>query len=114
MTDQFGNRAPGGNILHDQGVDPLSRCLSLDLEVGWNDGNIHVLAGVRPGTDKCFTFNRHRGLPQALSRLDELARGADFLLDHNLINFDLLYMRAANPNLRLSCLPTDQRHAAPV
>ncbi len=66
----------------------LLRCLSLDLEVGRNDGRIHPLAVVRPDTDKSLTFTRRRrGLPQALARLDELAQGADFLLGHNLIDF---------------------------
>ena len=42
---------------------------------------------------------------QALARLDELAEGADFLLGHNLIDFDLPHLQAANPNLRLLNLP---------
>ena len=44
-------------------------------------------------------------LSQALARLDDLADGADFLLGHNLIDFDLPHLRAANPNLRLLQLP---------
>ena len=106
MSDQHDNRAPGGNSLHEQGVNPLSRCLSLDLEVGRNDGQVHALAGVRPGTNETFTFaHRRRGLPQALARLDALANGADFLLGHNLIDFDLPHLSAANPDLRLLQLP---------
>ena len=73
-----------GNMLHEAGDHALSRCLDLDLEVGRNDGRIHALAGVRPDTATSFTFARSRGLPQALSRLDELAQGADFLLGYNL------------------------------
>ena len=105
MSDHRDNRAPGGTALYEPRMPALSRCLSLDLEVGRNDGRIHALAGVRPDTDKSFTFNRHRGLPQALARLDGLAQGADFLLGHNLIDFDLPHLRAANPNLRLQQLP---------
>ena len=81
------------------------RCLSLDLEVGRNDGRIHALAGVRADTDESLTFARRRGLPAALAKLDELTQGADFLLGHNLIDFDLPHLRAANPNLRLLLLP---------
>lgn len=111
MSDHHDNHAPGGTAPHGRGDHALSRCQSLGLEVGRNDGRIHALAGVRLDTDKSFTFaRRHRGLPQALARLDELAQGADFLLGHNLI--DLSHLRAANPNLRLSRLPTDRRHAA--
>ena len=41
----------------------------------------------------------------ALAKLDDLADGADFLLGHNLIDFDLPHLRAANPSLRLLLLP---------
>ncbi len=37
----------------------------------------------------------------ALAKLDELADGVDFLLGHNLIEFDLPHLQAANPVLRL-------------
>ena len=84
----------------------MSRSLSLDLEVGKNDQRIHALAGVRPDTDVSFTYmDRRGGLPEALSRLDDLADGADFVLGHNLIDFDLPHLRAANPQLRLLQLP---------
>ena len=106
MSDNNGNSGPGANALHGRSDRQLSRCLSLDLEVGRNDGHIHALAGVRPDTDASFTFaRRRRGLSQALAKLDELAQGADFLLGHNLIDFDLPHLRAANPNLRLLHLP---------
>ena len=106
MLDENGNGAPGVNTLHERGDHTLLRCLSLDLEVGRNDGRIHALAGVRPDTDKSFTFaRRRRGLPAALGRLDEMADGADFLLGHNLIDFDLPHLSVANPNLRLLQLP---------
>ena len=106
MLDENGNGAPGVNALHGRGDHALSRCLSLDLEVDRNDGRIHALAGVRPDTDKSFTFaRRRRGLPAALGRLDELADGADFLLGHNLIDFDLPHLSVANPNLKLLQLP---------
>ena len=41
----------------------------------------------------------------ALAKLDDLAKGADFLLGHNLIAFDLPHLEAANPGLRLLRLP---------
>ena len=71
------------------GRGPLSR--SLDLEVGKNDGRIHALAGVRPDTDVSFTYiHRRGGLPEALSRVDELAGGSNFPLGRYVIDFDLL------------------------
>ena len=106
MLDRNGNGAAGANSPYGRSDHALLRCLSLDLEVGRNDDRIHALAGVRPDTDESFTFaRRRRGLPQALARLDELALGADFLLGHNLIDFDLPHLVAANPNLRLLQLP---------
>ena len=45
------------------------------------------------------------GLAAALAKLDDLADGADFLLGHNLIAFDLPHLQAANPGLRLLRLP---------
>ncbi len=82
------------------------RCLSLDLEVGVQDGRIHQFGGVRPDTDQSLTFpSGGTSLAAALDRLDGLADGADFLLGHNLIDFDLPHLQAANPDLRLLQLP---------
>ena len=83
-----------------------SDCLSLDLEVGVNDRRIHAFAGVRPNTAQSLTFpaGRH-SLAAALAKLDELADGVDFLLGHNLIEFDLPHLQATNPVLRLLKLP---------
>lgn len=44
-------------------------------------------------------------LPADLERLDALADGANFLLGHNLIAFDLPHLAAAKPDLRLLELP---------
>ena len=91
----FGN---GGNV--------LARCLSLDLEVGKADRRIHALAGVRPDTGQALTIPRvGQNLARALARLDDLANGVDFVLGHNLIDFDLPHLRAANPRLYLLELP---------
>ena len=84
----------------------LARCLSLDLEVSRADERIHALAGVRPDTGQSLIIPRvGNNLAQALARLDDLANGADFVLGHNLIGFDLPHLRAANPCLRLLDLP---------
>ena len=83
----------------------LRRCLSLDLELGARD-RIRALAGVRPDTGQSLNFSAdHGALASALARLDLLAEGADFLLGHNLIAFDLPHLQAANPSLRLLRLP---------
>ena len=81
-----------------------SRCLSLDLEVGKQDCRIHAFAAVRPDVDQPLVF-QGGDLATKLSELDDFADGADFLLGHNLIYFDLPRLKAAKPGLRLLKLP---------
>ena len=89
--------------MDDTGRLPL-RCLSLDLEVDRRDGRIRAFAAVRAETGEALTF--HDGaLGLALARLDAFAVGADCLLGHNLIAFDLPHLAAAKPDLRLLRLP---------
>ncbi|MCY4409530.1 MAG: hypothetical protein OXC27_03620, partial [Caldilineaceae bacterium] len=81
-------------------------CISLDFEVGVQDRRIHKFAAVRPDTGQSLIFpGTGDGLGAALGKLDDLADGADFLLGHNLIDFDLPHLQAANPRLRLLRLP---------
>ncbi len=78
-------------------------CVSLDLEVG-RDDRIHALGAIRADTGRRLTHSG--GGPAALlSRLDDFAEGASFLLGHNLIAFDLPHLAAAKPALRLLKLP---------
>ena len=77
-------------------------CLSLDLEVGIQDKRIHAFAAVRSDTDEPLVYpgnSRRRDLNRALSKLDELAVGTEYLLGHNLIEFDIPHLRAAQPGL---------------
>ena len=84
----------------------LSPCLSLDLEVGPRSNRIRALAGIRSDTGQSLNFSVGRGgLAAALAKLDDLADGAESLLGHNLIDFDLPHLQAANPRLRLLRLP---------
>ena len=80
------------------------RCLSIDLEVGKEDGCIHQFAGVRGDSGEVVTYARGE-LNPALTRLDALAEGAAFVLGHNLVAFDLPHLQAASPGLRLLELP---------
>ena len=92
--------------MSDNSAHLLSRCLSLDLEVGVEDGRIRALSGVRPDTGQSVIFPAAReGLASVLARLDDLSEGAEFLLGHNLIAFDLPHLQAANPDLNLLQLP---------
>ena len=78
------------------------RCLSLDLEVG-RDDRIFKFAAVRPDTGRALVYleDGGGGLNAALAKLDDFADGVDFLLGHNLIDFDLPHLQAANSRLRL-------------
>ena len=78
------------------------RCLSVDLEVGKEDGRIHAFGAVRGKTGHGYHGD---GSASQLKRLDALADGVSFLLGHNLVEFDLPYLKAAKPDLRLLRLP---------
>ena len=80
------------------------RCLSIDLEVGKQDGRIHAFGAVRADTDQRFVHSGG-GLAAALAKLDQLVDGASFVLGHNLIAFDLPHLTAAKPDLHLLKLP---------
>ena len=79
-------------------------CVSLDLEVGKEDKRIHAFGAVRGDTGRSMT---HSGgdLTAALTKLDAFADGAEFVLGHNLIAFDLPHLAAVKPDLRLLKLP---------
>ena len=80
--------------------------LSLDLEAGVKDRRIHAFAAIRPDRGQPLALRPSSGnLAAALAELDDFADGADSVLGHNLIDFDLPILRAANPNLRLLKLP---------
>ena len=83
---------------------PSPSFLSLDLEVGKQDHRIRAFAAVRTDVDHPLVF--HGGdLAASLAKLDNFADGADFLLGHNLINFDLPHLKAAKSDLRILNLP---------
>ena len=81
------------------------RCVSIDLEVGPTDSRIHRFAAVRGDTGEAIHFAKGQDLAKALSKLDDFAEGAAFLLGHNLIAFDAPHLEAAKPDLRLLKLP---------
>ena len=108
----------------------LSRCLSIDLEVSRQDHRIYALAGTRADTDQSVLWAHklrsddqadrritHLGgddvvgvkegvaVEEALAALDDLAAGADFVVGHNIIEFDLPHLQANAPGLGLLALP---------
>ncbi|MDE0606101.1 MAG: RecQ family ATP-dependent DNA helicase [Acidimicrobiaceae bacterium] len=95
-------------IRHEQAADAdaLRRCISIDLEITKKTGRIHAFAGVRPDTGESATFpNQGRTFRQALRDLEELTTGAEFVLGHNLIKFDLPRLQETDHALSLLQLP---------
>ncbi|MCY4003576.1 MAG: RecQ family ATP-dependent DNA helicase [Rhodospirillales bacterium] len=78
----------------------LSRCVSLDLEVDPETGRIRSFAAICPGASSAFVY-RGGNIATALRRLDEYAGNADFVLGHNLIEFDLRHLEEANGGLQI-------------
>lgn len=110
--------------------EALARCLAIDLEVSPQDRSVLAFAGVRANSGRSVVWARKAGstasdganlivkegdevvsngrvssVSQALGELDALAEGAEFVLGHNLIEFDLPILRAADSGLRLLQLP---------
>ena len=69
-------------------------CLSLDLEVSKKDSRILCFGAARGDSGRGLS-----GVGNAieLAKLDKLAEGAEFLLGHNLIEFDIPHLKAAMP-----------------
>ena len=87
-------------------ADRLARGISIDLEVTKKTNEIRAFAGVRGDTGDCVTnSDTGRNSEPTLEDLDELAEGAEFVLGHNLIKFDLPRLREERPSLRLLQLP---------
>ena len=80
-------------------------CLSLDLEVGQENNWIHAFAAVCSDTGKSVVFSGGN-LRAELLKLDHLSDGVSFVLGHNLIAFDLPYLAAVKPDLKLLKLPS--------
>ena len=76
------------------------RCVSIDLEVDPKTNRILSFAGVRNGFDRAFVYRRG-DLAEALQSLDQFAETAEFVLAHNLINFDARLLEVTKPDLKL-------------
>lgn len=110
--------------------EELTRCLAIDLEVSPKDRRVFAFAGVRADTgrsvvwakrtrsaavdnaslvvkegDEVFETRRLDSAHDALRELDGLADGAELVLGHNLIEFDLPILRSVDAGLQLLQLP---------
>jgi ATP-dependent DNA helicase RecQ len=75
-------------------------CVSIDLEVDPKTNRLQSFAAVRADAGKAFVHSRG-DLAQALAGLDAYADAADFVLGHNIIQFDVRHLEAARSDLRL-------------
>jgi ATP-dependent DNA helicase RecQ len=86
-----------------------SRCLAIDLEVSRAEGVIHRLAAIRGDRPDVPLIHTKGKLSDTLPLLVELAQGAEFVVGHHLISFDLPHLRAVAPEspvLRLPAIDT--------
>ena len=85
---------------------PPFKCLALDLEVGRDDERIHAFAAVRSGDSEAFHRKSGKSIGNSdWKQLDAFADDAEVLVGHNLIGFDLPWLQAAAPSLKLLELP---------
>ncbi|MEE4193511.1 MAG: RecQ family ATP-dependent DNA helicase [Halieaceae bacterium] len=84
--------------------DYKPKCLSLDLEVGIKDQRIHDFAATRGDDGRSITRGDTK-VSDGLRMLDDFSEGLTFLLGHNIVEFDLPHLRAAEPNLAILELP---------
>ncbi len=80
-------------------------CVAIDLEVEKKSGRIKAIGAIRSDDPKQSINLSAGSLEQKLIQLDDLSDGADFVLGHNVKNFDLKFLNSANPRLRLLQLP---------
>ncbi len=80
------------------------RCISIDLEVGRTDGRIHAIGAIRADSNRRY-LHSGRVTKKEYVALDRLVDGAEFVLGHNIIEFDLPHLESAKPDLRLLQLP---------
>ncbi len=86
---------------------PPGKCLAIDLEVARDDSrHIIALAAVKSHTGEAF-HRRFKGKAKAevWRELQAFAEDAQTLVGHNLIAFDLAFLRAAMPGSKLLELP---------
>jgi len=88
----------------------ITRYLILDLECDIEDApaheRIYKLGALRTDSEEVLELSvKPHTLNTALQALDKLSQGAQALLGHNIIKFDLPLLREVNPDLHVLTLP---------
>ena len=94
----------------------LKKCLSMDLEISPDTGVLQAMAAYRPDTGDELKIGRGEcQRPQASSRLEYMAKGASFVLGHNITHHDLPHLKATFPNCKVLEMPVvDTLHLNPL
>ena len=94
----------------------LKKCLSLDLEISPDTGVLQAMAAYCPDTGYELKIGRGEcQRPQASSRLEYIAKGASFVLGHNITHHDLPHLKATFPNCKVLEMPVvDTLHLNPL
>ena len=94
----------------------LKKCLSMDLEISPDTGVLQAMAAYRPDTGYELKIGRGEcQRPQASSRLEYMAKGASFVLGHNITHHDLPHLKATFPNCKVLEMPVvDTLHLNPL
>ncbi|HOC71607.1 MAG TPA: DEAD/DEAH box helicase, partial [Candidatus Hydrogenedentes bacterium] len=83
----------------------MRKYIAIDLEVGRGDGRIHQFAAVRGDRPEFALRSAEGGVSRALQKLDAFAEGAEFVLGHNIIRFDMPRLEKVAGELRMLRLP---------
>ena len=90
----------------------LNRCLILDLEVG-PDGSIEAVGALRGDIE--LKIPDAASSASALRQLDSFGEGADFVVGHNIVDHDRVFVERHLPGSRLLDLPVvDTLYLAPL
>ena len=112
MTSQdHGSPGPNPTIPYQE----LRRLIALDTEVAPQSRQMRAIAAYRPDIDEktLITGTQHRQ-DSALAQLNAAAKGASFVLGHNIIGHDLPHLRHYSPQLDILTMPVvDTLHLTP-
>ncbi len=86
--------------------EPLAHCVSIDLEVNPDSKTITAIGAFRPDLNQPLSQSAPLRLGEdAIQNLNRITRNADFILGHNILDFDLPHLQHAGPDAPLLQLP---------
>lgn len=95
--------------------DFLEKIVALDLEIHPAQDRIMAIGAYAPGHDRGLTLRPGRDPSRALQELDGFCRGCDFILGHNILDHDLLFLSKQAPDLNLlNLVPLDTLYLSPL